>query len=319
MKLIIGFLLISGISFQTVYGAGNGNITIKYSLSFSDGQVYKIRNVTSFYNGSNSDALLKMSIEDLDRSFSDKYTSSHSVVEGTDGKAYITGVSEGVYFGGEIIPSDGSFYRFTQKFFLILPDENGSMNFTVTPKTTELFGLNIILQGPYGTTGQMVRLPKGVFSVYNKNDPNNPLLFIDGVYTTNISLGNADLITDENGEIWIWLPPGDYIIKQKSVPRPYVMAAYDREVSIKPGEENEPIVFTDMLPSKIVADVKFRKVSQKDTSLGLEGAEFRVVTWDGRKFNNIIRNGEVYKVTSGEDGFFTVKDLEPELITSSNL
>lgn len=97
------------------------------------------------------------------------------------------------------------------------------------------------------------------------------------------------------------------------------MAAYDREVSIKPGEENEPIVFTDMLPSKIVADVKFRKVSQKDTSLGLEGAEFRVVTWDGRKFNNIIRNGEVYKVTSGEDGFFTVKDLEPELITSSNL
>lgn len=124
------------------------------------------------------------------------------------------------------------------------------------------------------------------FELYRKGDTSDELI---GMYTT------------QNGRIIVRdLLYGDYYFKEVDAPKGYERSEEILEVELN-DDEPEASVIVDFTNERKSGEVKFKKVSDRDESRGLQGAEFAV--YDSK--NNLVYE----KQTTGANGELIVRDL----------
>ena len=158
------------------------------------------------------------------------------------------------------------------------------------------------------------------FEVYDKS--NNRLSFIKdefGDYNFSENAGETTIYTSNKGTIFINnLPKGeDYYFKEVSQLDGYIKTEdkfyFDVDDKGNITTKNGPIIVYNkpIVPSgETPGDRKFVKVSSEKSNDRLAGAKFvvQIKTKDG--YQDVIRDGQSYVVTSDHKGEFTVKDLE---------
>lgn len=240
------------------------------------------------------------SLANLDQHFVNQVISSPS---DSKGQSQVTGLEEGVYYV-RALTATGQSHQTVVPFFVSLPRQ---ANHTISVKTQlETGGLVITkVSDQLDSSGRSQRLAGVVFQIYEANNP-NPLKFVDGVF--NPGQGSANLLTDSAGQIHLSnLSPGAYVIKEVASLPGYQALNLPIEVTIESRSIVQVQVQNKVSPT---GGYKFRKVSADNPNLGLPGAEFKVVTWDGQAFQDVVTDqGSPLLVVSDQQGKFEVNNL----------
>lgn len=117
------------------------------------------------------------------------------------------------------------------------------------------------------------------------------------------------LYTDENGEIVVTgLPVGKYIFREVQALEGYSIEKKDNEFEVVSDKLTELVVINKKIP-KENGGFKFLKISNDNKKTPLEGAQFKVTRKVNDKYENVLKDGKIYYVTSDKKGEFSVNGL----------
>lgn len=159
-----------------------------------------------------------------------------------------------------------------------LPSNNVRVKFVPHMGTITLYKNDAVNGKVIGTEAE--------FELYRKEDDNTPI----GTYTT------------KDGKIIVRdLLYGNYYFKEIEAPKGYELSTEICEVKLN-GEKPDIVIPVNFKNDRKKGEITFRKVSDRNENLGLQGAKFNL--YDAS--NNVVREGLI----TGEDGSCTVEDLE---------
>jgi len=209
------------------------------------------------------------------------------------GKVYFDGIDSGRYTykpagGGNGYVPNGNGYGVTI-------DKDGTVTFDGNSNG------NIIEDGIKGTVeiGNSGNVSDVIYGVYDKDG--NPILDADG--------NPIKITTGEDGKCEVDLGPGDYTIKEESVPDGYKPGDNTIDVTVK-GDgsvEYEGETGGIIEIEKIVGIIGIEH-KDSETNGGISGSIFGVYDKDGNPVTD--ENGDPIKIITGEDGTGKI-ELEP--------
>lgn len=294
--LLVFFIGLSGFFSigPTALANSSNQVVIRDSDNIHKGKIYQLWHLNQTYSKELEQELRSLTVAELTTAYVDTVVS-----EPTDdfGSTRVFNLSEGLYYGLEI-DSYGNRYETTEPFFINLSSEI-NRSIVVNPKSNLARGsLTIYKKGidPNHIATDVEALQGVVFELYYQNS-DMPISFVEGQANAD-GKGSSRLITDEMGLIKVSeLVPGNYYLKEVKPLAGYKVLESPINLEIKADEVTKLTV--ENVKTNL-GGYKFRKVDNKQETLGLAGAEFKVM-----QDNEVI----LANVTSDENGFFEVVDL----------
>ncbi len=201
-----------------------------------------------------------------------------TVTTGPDGTAELLKLEPGVYEVIEQSVPGGYLLDETPQLVTLVPGKTAQVQFQNYPRPS----LEIIK-----TDTKEIPIPDAVFTVAKK----------DGTLV-------GDFSTGQDGKIHVYdLDAGYYIITEKSVPAPYILDTTPHEILMVEGKTTSITLENKRLPDLTVSKV------DSITKDPLQNAKFTVWYASGGSLSGDLR--EVGKYTTGADGTFTLKAVEP--------
>ena len=164
-------------------------------------------------------------------------------------------------------------------------------------------------------------LKEAVFKVFTED--NKVLKFKKtGIYYEQDANGKEEIETDSNGAIYISdLKPGKYFLEEIKAPKGYILSSNKIEIKIKDFRyyneegkldvkivENKPE--TPTTPKTPTGGFNFVKIDSTKDENRLGGAKFILMKKVGSNFEKYLVNGKEIKLTSKDNGEFSIDGLE---------
>lgn len=166
-------------------------------------------------------------------------------------------------------------------------------------------------------------LKEAVFKVFTED--NKALKFKKtGIYYEQDANGKEEIETDSNGAIYISdLKPGKYFLEEIKAPKGYILSSNKIEIKIKDFRyyneegkldvkivENKPETPTN--PKTPTGGFNFVKIDSTKDENRLGGAKFILMKKVGSNFEKYLVNGKEIKLTSKDNGEFSIDGLPYE-------
>lgn len=290
------------------------------------GATYKVWKLTEAEETMEYSALLrKLSGSSTDKLDADYPTHFISEKTDEDGKTTLSGLEDGRYYVVEVKETEQGWVRNSHGTPLVvdLPYYDGKQlltDVTIYPKSTEPDvpeepeePTTVVILNKYKNVAELGNALPGVeFELYRKN-PNGTeekIYVLNGKVSTPQE-GSSTLITDANGKISIeGLPLGEYYFKETKPLEGY--KPLDRVIEFTvggPGTVSLDVINEEEPPG----GERFIKVSD-GSEKPLPGAKFKVtvkeVDANGKTiYRDVLKNGQVYVVTSDAQGRFEFTGL----------
>lgn len=227
------------------------------------------------------------------------------------GEIVVENVPEGIYYFKELKPAPG--YKEEGNKGKVSKDLKPGESDVVENKSTP------ILKKIDKVNGKT--LDGAVFELYNKDGKKINVKKTNVGYEVD-SNGKDELITKNNGLLNITnLADGEYTIKEVKAPKGYKQADIKIDFAVKnfnavdkDGKvrvipvENEAV--TETPPKTPTGGFNFVKIDSTKKENRLAGAKFILMKKESNGYKNVVKDGKEVKLTSPENGEFSITGLE---------